>query len=62
MKIYVEWWDAEASEWKLSRLPLWQYLYGRLVGVIASSKMESRYVNFRHVPKKDVIIVPAQAS
>lgn len=48
-KIFVEYWDN--GKWNLCALPWYQYLYGRICGIIGNAESSEDY---RHVPRSKI--------
>ena len=51
-KIFVEFWDGQ--KWGLSAVEWWQYLLMRLLGYCGSSTADTRFYDYRHVPRKNI--------
>lgn len=51
-KIFVEYWDG--NTWNLSAISLWLYLLMRLTGDCGSATADTRFYNYRHVPRKNI--------
>lgn len=51
-RVFVESWDGQ--EWRLSAVKWWQYLLMRLWGYCGDANADTRFYDYRHVPRKRV--------
>lgn len=51
-RVFVESWDGQ--EWRLSAVKWWQYLLMRLWGYCGDANADTRFYDYRHVPRERV--------